>query len=144
MSAMTPRPTSGDAVTLEEAVDLQRDGDALVGHVHEGWDVFGVPHGGYLLALAGNAVLTATGAPDVFTITTIAAATTGRINRYGTAPEPTRRSDNGRRRRAPIAGCSAATAAACGAELRLNVIRAPRHLHALRTDVMLSLAACAA
>jgi hypothetical protein len=70
MSPTTPRPASGDAATLEEAVALHRDDDALVGHVHEGWDVFGVPHGGYLLALAGNAVLTATGAPDVFTITT--------------------------------------------------------------------------
>ncbi|GGL31151.1 thioesterase family protein [Phycicoccus endophyticus] len=55
---------------LHDAVALHADGGALVGQVHEGWDVFGVPHGGYLLALAGNAVLTATGAPDLFTITT--------------------------------------------------------------------------
>lgn len=44
------------------------------GHVRlaleEGWDVFTIPHGGYLLALCGQAVLAATGAPDIFTITT--------------------------------------------------------------------------
>jgi hypothetical protein len=37
--------------------------------VHDGWDVFGIPHGGYLLALAASAVLAATGAPDLFTVT---------------------------------------------------------------------------
>ncbi len=37
--------------------------------VEDGWDVFTIPHGGYLLALAGQAVLAATGAPDIFTIT---------------------------------------------------------------------------
>jgi hypothetical protein len=37
--------------------------------VEAGWDVFTIPHGGYLLALAGQAVLAATGAPDIFTIT---------------------------------------------------------------------------
>lgn len=58
------------ATDLHTAVALERDGDDLVGRVHDGWDVFGVPHGGYLLALAGNAVLTATGAPDLFTVTT--------------------------------------------------------------------------
>jgi hypothetical protein len=52
------------AVALEE-----RDG-GLVGAVHDGWDVFGIPHGGYLAALMGNAVLHASGQPDLFTITT--------------------------------------------------------------------------
>ncbi|MBM6405152.1 thioesterase family protein [Phycicoccus sp. CSK15P-2] len=59
-----------DAAPFDEAVALETDGAELVGRVHEGWDIYGIPHGGYLLALAGNAVLTATGAPDVFTITT--------------------------------------------------------------------------
>jgi hypothetical protein len=67
----TPTTTTTIAAAeLHAAVALDRDGDELVGHVHEGWDVFGVPHGGYLLALVGNAVLTATGAPDLFTVTT--------------------------------------------------------------------------
>ena len=57
-------------VPYDEAMDLRPDGDALVGTVAQGWDVFGIPHGGYLLGLAGKAVLGATGAPDVFTITT--------------------------------------------------------------------------
>ncbi|MBF4161046.1 thioesterase family protein [Nocardioides acrostichi] len=61
----TPTP-----VSFADAIALELDGDDLVGHVAEGWDVFGIPHGGYLLALAGNAVLTASGAPDLFTITT--------------------------------------------------------------------------
>lgn len=56
--------------TFDEAIALERDGDDLVGTVAHGWDVFGVPHGGYLLALAGHAVLTATRAPDLFTVTT--------------------------------------------------------------------------
>ncbi len=62
--------TTATATDLHTALALEPDGGDLVGHVHEGWDVFGVPHGGYLLALAGNAVLTATGAPDLFTVTT--------------------------------------------------------------------------
>ncbi len=37
--------------------------------IKEGWDVFTIPHGGYLLALAGQAVLAATEARDIFTIT---------------------------------------------------------------------------
>ena len=62
--------TTRTYATFDEAVGLERDGEDLVGSVAEGWDVFGIPHGGYLLALAGNAVLTASGAPDLFTITT--------------------------------------------------------------------------
>ena len=38
--------------------------------VHDGYDVFGIPHGGYLAALGANAVLAASQAPDIFTITT--------------------------------------------------------------------------
>ena len=65
-----PATTTPPATDLHAAVALDRDGDELVGRVHEGWDVFGVAHGGYLLALAGNAVLSATEAPDLFTLTT--------------------------------------------------------------------------
>ncbi|NHA69409.1 thioesterase family protein [Phycicoccus flavus] len=60
----------GPVAGFEEALAMDVDGDALVGRVAAGWDVFGIPHGGYLLALMGRAVLTATGAPDLFTITT--------------------------------------------------------------------------
>lgn len=56
--------------SLAEAVRLSERDGALVGEVHEGWDVFGIPHGGYLAALGGNAVLQATGQPDLFSITT--------------------------------------------------------------------------
>jgi len=41
----------------------------VLAEVREGWDVFGVPHGGYLTALAANALLLASGASDLFTIT---------------------------------------------------------------------------
>lgn len=41
----------------------------VVGRVHDGFDVFGIPHGGYLAALAGAAMLEASGQPDLFTIT---------------------------------------------------------------------------
>lgn len=37
--------------------------------IHEGWDIFGVPHGGYVLALVGNAVLHGSGQPDLFSLT---------------------------------------------------------------------------
>lgn len=43
---------------------------AIAGTVHDGHDVFGIPHGGYLAGLATNAALLASGQPDVFTITT--------------------------------------------------------------------------
>jgi hypothetical protein len=54
---------------VRDALALRPEGDGLVGEVHEGWDVFGIPHGGYLAALTANAVLTASDAPDVFTST---------------------------------------------------------------------------
>jgi hypothetical protein len=85
-----PDPSAtAPATDLHAALALRPEGADLVGHVHEGWDVFGVPHGGYLLALAGNAVLTATGAPDLFTVTThyLRKASTGplrfRVTRVG-------------------------------------------------------------
>ncbi|MBR7743858.1 thioesterase family protein [Phycicoccus sp. BSK3Z-2] len=61
---------STTAVPYDEAMALRPDGDGHVGTVAAGWDVFGIPHGGDLLGLAGKAVLAATGAPDLFTITT--------------------------------------------------------------------------
>lgn len=62
-----PTPTSD----LDEALRIDDGGDGrLRATVHDGWDVYGIPHGGYLAALAANAVLTAAGAPDVFTATT--------------------------------------------------------------------------
>jgi hypothetical protein len=61
----TPRPPA-----LAEALRLEHDGGDWQGWVAEGWDVFGTPHGGYLAALAANAALLASGAPDVATITT--------------------------------------------------------------------------
>ncbi|CAN5349282.1 thioesterase family protein [soil metagenome] len=65
-----PATATGITASLAEAIAITPDGERLHAHVHEGWDVFGIPHGGYLAALAGNAVLTATGQPDLFSITT--------------------------------------------------------------------------
>ncbi len=66
---MTADPGTDPPPGLHEALRLEPDGPDLVGRVHEGWDAFGAGHGGYLLALAGKALLTATGAPDLFTVT---------------------------------------------------------------------------
>ena len=60
-------------IGFAQAVELQpagADGTAWQGHVYEGYDIFGIPHGGYLAALGANAVLKASAAPDIFTITT--------------------------------------------------------------------------
>lgn len=53
------------------AVDVHRGDDRHVvdATVHPGYDVFTIPHGGYLAALAGSAVLAAAEQPDLFTIT---------------------------------------------------------------------------
>lgn len=61
-----PAPTH----SLAEALAMEVDGDTAHAHVHQGWDVFGIPHGGYLAALAARAVLEVSGQPDVFTQTT--------------------------------------------------------------------------
>ncbi len=67
------RGTAVDVTTLADAlrVDVRHeDGRTVVdAEVHPGYDVFTIPHGGYLAALAGAAVLGATGQPDIFTIT---------------------------------------------------------------------------
>lgn len=63
----TSVPSLADAL----AVDVHREHARLVveATVHPGYDVFTIPHGGYLAALAGSAVLAATEQPDLFTIT---------------------------------------------------------------------------
>lgn len=64
----TTFPSLADAL----AVDVRREHGRHVvdATVHPGYDVFTIPHGGYLAALAGSAVLAATEQPDLFTITT--------------------------------------------------------------------------
>lgn len=64
-----------------EALAIRRDGWTVQAQVHDGWDVFGVPHGGYLAALAGRAAVAAADQPDIFTLTThyVAKATVGPI-----------------------------------------------------------------
>lgn len=57
------------ATTIEEALTLRPEEGAWVGNVAEGFDVFGIPHGGYLAALAAQALLQATKAPDIFSLT---------------------------------------------------------------------------
>lgn len=56
--------------SLIDAMRVVRDGDALVGHIHPDFTVFGNPHGGYLAGVAANAALAGSGLPDIFTITT--------------------------------------------------------------------------
>ena len=65
----TTFPTLADALAVEvtDRDDRRVRVDATV---HPGYDVFTIPHGGYLAALAGSAVLAATEQPDLFTITT--------------------------------------------------------------------------
>jgi len=57
-------------VSFEEALAVSGEGEVWRARIHEGYDVFGIPHGGYLAALAGHVVLEASGAPDLFTMTT--------------------------------------------------------------------------
>ncbi|WP_370327302.1 thioesterase family protein [Euzebya sp.] len=59
-----------EQIPLGEALAVRADGDVWTATVHDGFDVHGIPHGGYLAALAGSAVLAATGQPDLFTTTT--------------------------------------------------------------------------
>ena len=54
---------------LADALTVRLDGDVAHGQVAEGYDIFGLTHGGYLLALAANAVLARSGAPDLITVT---------------------------------------------------------------------------
>lgn len=49
---------------------LRPEGEEWVGEVAEGYDVFGIPHGGYLAALGAQAILQGSSAPDLFSITT--------------------------------------------------------------------------
>lgn len=55
---------------IEQALAARHVGDGRVEtEVHPGWDIFGIPHGGYLAGLAGAALLAATEQPDIFSIT---------------------------------------------------------------------------
>lgn len=63
----TAVPGLSDALAVEVHPE---DGRHVVeAIVQPGYDVFTIPHGGYLAALAGSAVLAATEQPDLFTIT---------------------------------------------------------------------------
>jgi len=55
--------------SIEQALRVQTVGDRIEAAICPGWDIFGIPHGGYLAGLAGAAVLEATGKPDLFSIT---------------------------------------------------------------------------
>lgn len=63
--------TAVPSLTEALAVDVRREHRRPIvdATVHPGYDVFTIPHGGYLAALAGSAVLAATEQPDLFTIT---------------------------------------------------------------------------
>lgn len=57
-------------VTFAQAVALASDHNGWVAEVAEGWDVFGIPHGGYLMGLSASAALHAVALPDVLSIST--------------------------------------------------------------------------
>jgi len=59
-----------EPVGIDEALAVVKNGEGWKANVAEGYDVFGIPHGGYVAALAANAVLHASGAPDLFSVTT--------------------------------------------------------------------------
>lgn len=60
---------SGAQVGLAEALEITSTPDGWQTRVPEGYDVFGIPHGGFLAALGAQAVLHGSGAPDIFSIT---------------------------------------------------------------------------
>lgn len=60
----------GPVAGLDEALAMQVDGDEVRAHVHDGWDVFGIPHGGYVAAIAARAAMLVAEAPDLLTTTT--------------------------------------------------------------------------
>ena len=55
---------------LAEATAVRRHEQGLRAEVQPGWDVFGIPHGGYLMGIAARGALVASGLPDVMSITT--------------------------------------------------------------------------
>ncbi|MEE8600886.1 thioesterase family protein [Euzebya tangerina] len=54
---------------VSQQLAVVQDGQHWVAQVHDGFDVFGIPHGGYLLALGAGAILRDTAAPDIFSVT---------------------------------------------------------------------------
>lgn len=70
MAGVGPSTRMDLADALAMQVQRPADGPTTVrAHVHDGFDVFGIPHGGYLAAVAARAVLLASDQPDLFTIT---------------------------------------------------------------------------
>lgn len=61
--------TATTRTPLADALAMQLDGDVAHATVHDDFDVFGIPLGGYVMALFGRAVLSAASEPDLFTIT---------------------------------------------------------------------------
>ena len=57
-------------VELTDALNLTGTKGDWTGFVQPGYDVFGIPHGGYMAALGAHAILKASQAPDLFTVTT--------------------------------------------------------------------------
>lgn len=61
---------SDETTEFDRAVALERVGDGLwSAEIQDGWDFGGTPNGGYLLALAAQALIELTGRPDPITIT---------------------------------------------------------------------------
>lgn len=58
-----------DLATHVDAVEERSGVKTFSGRVHPGWDIVGNANGGYLMALAGRALTTATERPDCVTLT---------------------------------------------------------------------------
>jgi acyl-coenzyme A thioesterase PaaI-like protein len=67
-SGGAPGDTPGDAFARATAVTRDDDGHWR-GQVHEGWDIRGNANGGYLLAIVGRVLTSATGRPQPLTTT---------------------------------------------------------------------------
>ncbi|MEM1414378.1 MAG: thioesterase family protein [Myxococcota bacterium] len=66
-----PDGTLSTVPALPEALALHPAGEGrFLGAVAPGYDVFGIPNGGYLAALGAEAVLAGSEAPDLFSLTT--------------------------------------------------------------------------
>ncbi len=69
MSELSGRIGLSDALAMRIAEGTGPDSTGVDAEILDGFDVFGIPHGGYLTALAAKSALLASSRPDVFTVT---------------------------------------------------------------------------
>ena len=82
---------SGPYLPIREAVRVvaSTEPGVRIGTIHPGFDVFSIPNGGYVAAIAASAILEESGKPDIFSLTvhylrkTVEGPITFRIQRVG-------------------------------------------------------------